>query len=214
MQAKLTNPSTTKHWAPYLGFLASALLGAQAGAAPSFGTGITPGLWEAKVTQQVVDGQDVHAKMLAAQQQMALMIKNMPPAQRQQMEKTMAARLGAGGATQICISPAMAAMDKPLPPKDMQCDSLKTQRTGNSLDYEMSCKTATHGMKGKGKSSFTATSMKTQMDMQIQDSKTSKQHRMQTASEMRFISSNCGAVKPLDQWSKALPATSKLKAGS
>ena len=191
---------------------AGVLLAAQvAAAAPSLNTGIQAGLWEAKVTQQVVDGQDVHAKMLAAQQQMALMIKNMPPAQRQQMEKTMAARLGAGGATQICISPAMAAMDKPLPPKDMQCDSLKTQRTGNSLDYEMSCKTATHGMKGKGKSSFTATSMKTQMNMQIQDSKTSKQHRMQTASEMRFISSNCGAVKPLDELTKELHAGVKAQ---
>ena len=211
MQAKLTNPSTTKHWAPYLGFLASALLGAQAGAAPSLGTGITPGLWEAKVTQQVVDGQDVHAKMLAAQEQMALMIKNMPPAQRQQMEKTMAARLGAGGATQICISPAMAAMDKPLPPKDMQCDSLKTQRTGNSLDYEMSCKTATHGVKGKGKNSFTAASMKTQIDMEIQDNKTGFQQRIQSASEMRFISKDCGAVKPLDALVKELAVAGKAQ---
>ena len=192
---------------------AGVLLATQVAALPSLnaGGGIQAGLWEAKVTQQVVDGQDVHAKMQAAQQEMLQMLKNMPPAQRQQMEKTMAVRLDAGGATQICISPAMAAMDKPLPPKDMQCDSLKTQRTGNSLDYEMSCKTATHGMKGKGKSSFTATSMKTQMDMQIQDSKTSKQHRMQTASEMRFISSNCGAVKPLDELTKELQAGVKAQ---
>ena len=199
---------STARWA---GFLSSTLLVAQAFAAPNLGMGIQPGLWEAKATQQVVDGHDVQAKMAAAQQEMAQMLKNMPPAQRQQMEKAMGARMTAGGTTQICISPAMAAMDKPLPPKDMQCDSLKTQRTGNSLDYEMSCKTATHGMKGKGKSSFTATSMKTQMDMQIQDSKTSKQHRMQTASEMRFISSNCGAVKPLDELTKELQAGVKTQ---
>jgi hypothetical protein len=178
--------------------LGSALLATQVFAAPNLGMGIQPGLWEAKATQQVVDGQDVQAKMAAAQQEMAQMLKNMPPAQRQQMEKAMGARMAAGGATQICISPAMAAMDKPLPPKDMQCDTIKTQRNGNSLDYEISCKSANHSIKGKGKTSFTATSMKTQMDMQTQDNKSGQQHRMQTASEMRFISANCGAIQPLD----------------
>lgn len=180
------------------------LLATQVLALPSLQTGIQAGLWEVKVTQQVVDGQDLHAKMAAMQSQMAQAMKNMPPAQRQQMEKMMGARMATDGATQICISPAMAAMDKPLPPKDMQCETLKAQRSGNNLDYEMSCKNASHSFKGKGKSTFTATSMKTQMDMQTQEAKNGQQHRMQMASEMRFISQNCGAVKPLDELSKEL----------
>ena len=191
---------STARWA---GFLGSTLLVAQAFAAPNLGMGIQPGLWEAKATQQVVDGHDVQAKMAAAQQEMAQMLKNMPPAQRQQMEKAMGARMTAGGTTQICISPAMAAMDKPLPSKDMQCDSIKTQRKGNSLDYEINCKSASHSIKGKGKSTFTATSMKTQMDMQTQDNKSGQQHRMQTASEMRFLSADCGTIKPLDALAKS-----------
>lgn len=192
---------------------AGVLLATQVAALPSLNTGggIQAGLWEAKVTQQVVDGQDVHAKMQAAQQEMLQMLKNMPPAQRQQMEKTMGARMMAGSTTQICISPAMAAMNKPLPPKDMQCETLKAQRSGNSLDYEMSCKNASHSIKGKGKSSFTATSMKNQVDMQTQDAKSGQRHQMQTASEMRFISSNCGAVKPLDELTKELQAGVKAQ---
>lgn len=195
---------------------AGVLLATQVAALPSLnaGGGIQAGLWEAKVTQQVVNGQDVLAITQKALQPVAQMLKDMPPAQRQQMEKTITERFGegAGGtAMQICISPAMAVMDKPLPTKGMQCDSLKTQRTGNSLDYEMSCKTATHGVKGKGKNSFTAASMKTQIDMEIQDNKTGFQQRIQSASEMRFISKDCGAVKPLDALVKELEVAGKAQ---
>ena len=195
---------------------AGVLLATQVAALPSLnaGGGIQAGLWEAKVTQQVVNGQDVLAITQKALQPVAQMLKDMPPAQRQQMEKTITERFGegAGGtAMQICISPAMAVMDKPLPTKGMQCDSLKTQRTGNSLDYEMSCKTATHGVKGKGKNSFTAASMKTQIDMEIQDNKTGFQQRIQSASEMRFISKDCGAVKPLDAQVKELEVAGKAQ---
>ena len=123
----------------------------------------------------------------------------------------MGGRIAAGDAAQVCISPAMAAMDKPLPPKDMQCETIKTQRSGNNLDYEVSCKNATHTFKGKGKSIFTATGMKTQMDMQTQDIKSGQRHRMQTASEMRFLSSNCGAVKPLDALVKELEVAGKAQ---
>lgn len=65
---------------------AGVLLATQVAALPSLNTGggiLQAGLWEAKVTQQVVDGQDMHAKMQAAQQEMLQMLKNMPPAQRQ-----------------------------------------------------------------------------------------------------------------------------------
>jgi hypothetical protein len=190
---------------------AGVLLATQVWALPSLGSAIQPGLWEVKVTQQVVDGQDVHAKMAAVQSQMAQAMKNMPPAQRQQMEKMMGGRIAAGDAAQVCISPAMAAMDKPLPSKDMQCETIKTQRSGNNLDYEVSCKNATHTFKGKGKSIFTATGMKTQMDMQTQDSKSGQQHHMQTATDMRFISKDCGAVKPLDQLAQELQAGVKAQ---
>jgi hypothetical protein len=162
----------------------------------------------------VVDGQDVQAKMQAAQAQMAQALKNMPPAQRQQMEKMMGKGMGMGigGAMQVCISPSMASMDKPLPTKDMECETLKSQRSSSSLDYEMRCKTASHIIQGKGKSTFTPTGMKTQADMQMQDTKTGQQHRMQTASEMRFVSKDCGAVKPLDEWAKELPVGAKNQA--
>ena len=75
----------------------------------------------------------------------------------------------------------------------------------------MSCKTATHGVKGKGKNSFTAASMKTQIDMEIQDNKTGFQQRIQSASEMRFISKDCGAVKPLDALVKELEVAGKAQ---
>ena len=88
----------------------------------------------------------------------------------------------------------------------MQCETLKLQRSASGLDYEMSCKNASHSFKGKGKSSFSATSMKTQMDMQTQEIKSGQRHRMQTTSEMRFISKDCGALKPLDELAKKAPA--------
>ena len=38
-----------------------------------------------------------------------------------------------------------------------------------------------------------------------------QRHRMQTASEMRFVSSNCGAVKPLDALVKELEVAGKTQ---
>jgi len=170
--------------------------------------GIKPGLWSVQVTQQTMDGQDMKAKMQAAHAQMEQAMKNMPPAQRKQMEQMMGARTQPDGATQVCISPAMASMDKPpMPPKGMQCDTQKISHSGNTMSYEISCKDARHSMQGKGQSSYGGDWVKNQTDMTTEDaSHGGGKHHMQMASEMHFVSSDCGGVKPMEEIAKQIEA--------
>ena len=172
-------------------------------------SGIQAGLWEMKITKQLLDGKDMQAQMAAAQAQMAEVTKNMPPAQRKQMEEMMSASMGTGSA-KVCISPAMAAMDKPIPPKGMQCETLKLNRSAGGMSYEMRCSSPSESMQGKGQSSFGRDWVKSSMDMTTKDAR--GQHRMQMDSELRFVGKDCGAVKPLGELVKdASAAATKMK---
>lgn len=159
---------------------------------------LQPGLWELRTLKHVVDGQDMAAQMAAAQQQMKAALAKMPAAQRKQMESQMAGLgAGLGGAHRMCISPAMAAQDKPALPEKAQCDPPKMSRSGNRTQYEFSCRQNGDLIKGKGESVVDASLVRTKMDMTT--SGTRGKHTMATETEMRFISADCGAIRPLDQ---------------
>jgi hypothetical protein len=165
--------------------------------------GMKAGLWEMRTLKQVMDGKDMQAQMSAAQAQMQQALADMPPAQRKQMEATMArqgAAMSGGGAHRICISPEMAARDKPLVDPDGKCEPAKVSRSGNKSSFEFSCKSDRGSMVGKGDSTVTGDSVSTRMDMTTSDA--TGKHTMQTESQMKYLGADCGGVKPVGQMTR------------
>jgi hypothetical protein len=163
-------------------------------------TGMKAGLWEMKTLKQVMDGKDMQAQMAAAQAQMQKALANMPPEQRKQMEATMAkqgaAMLG-GGAMRLCISPEMAARDKPMVDPDGKCEPAKVSRSGNKTSYEFNCQTDGRSMVGKGDSTYAGDTITSRMDMTTTDAR--GKHTMQTESQMKYLGADCGTLKPAGQ---------------
>ncbi|MBL8488287.1 MAG: DUF3617 domain-containing protein [Rhodocyclaceae bacterium] len=170
-------------------------------AAAAQGSGLKPGLWEVKQIKQVMDGQDMGAQMAAAQAQMQQAFANMPPAQRKQMEAMMAkqgmAPPAASGGQRICISPEMAARDKPMVDPEGRCEPTKFNRSGNRVSFEVNCSFEGQQMSGKGESTTTPESVATRMDMVMTGR--DGRHTMQSETQMRWLGADCGAVKPADQ---------------
>ncbi len=181
-----------------------AILVVLSGTAWAQGSGMKAGLWEVKQIKQVMDGQDMAAQMASAQKEMQAAMANMPPEQRKQMEAMMG-RQGApamtpGGGTRICISPAMAAMDKPMVDPEGRCEPAKMSRSGNKTSFAINCTTDGRTTVGKGESTHSGDSVTTRMDMTMTDA--SGRHTMQSESQMKFLGADCQGVKPFDQMAK------------
>jgi len=163
-------------------------------------TGMKAGLWEMRTLKQVMDGKDIQAQMAAAQAQMQQAMAGMPPEQRKQMEAAMAKQgtaMSGGGAMRMCISPEMAARDKPMVDPEGKCEPAKMSRSGNKTSYEFNCKTAGGSMVGKGDSTFAGDTITSRMDMTTTDA--TGKHTMQTESQMKFLGADCGTLKAAGQ---------------
>ena len=163
-------------------------------------TGMKAGLWEMRTLKQVMDGKDMQAQMAAAQAQMQQAMANMPPEQRKQMEATMAkqgAAMSGGGAHRMCISPEMAARDKPMVDPEGRCEPAKVSRSGNKTSYEFNCKSDGRSMVGKGDSTFAGDTITSRMDMTTSDA--TGKHTMQTEQQMKYLGADCGGLKPVGQ---------------
>ena len=178
-----------------------AILITLSGAAYAQGSGLKPGLWEVKQIKQVMDGRDMGAQMAAAQDKMAQSMAKMSPERRKQMEAMMGGQgtpaQGGGVATRICISPAMAARDKPMVDPEGRCEPAKVSRSGNKTSFEFNCNSNGRAMAGKGESTFSGDRVTTRMDMTTTDARGS--HTMQSESQMNYLGSDCKGVKPADQ---------------
>lgn len=166
-------------------------------------TGMKAGLWEMKTLKQVMDGKDMQAQMAAAQAQMQQAMANMPPEQRKQMEATMAkqgAAMSGGGAIRMCISPEMAARDKPMVDPEGKCEPAKMSRSGNKTSYEFNCKSDGGSMVGKGDSTATGDTISSSMDMTTTDA--TGKHTMQTESQMKYLGADCRGLKPVGQMTR------------
>lgn len=165
------------------------------------------GLWEMRIEKQVMDGQDMTAAIAAAQAELQKMMANMPPERRKQMEQAMggkgvASLVGGGSpnASRVCISPEMAARDKPVAMPDGRCEPAKTQRSGNRIVFELNCQ----GLVGKGESVITGDSVSSRMDMTLNDAR--GKHVMQMESRMTYLGPDCKGLKPLDQIAREIQA--------
>lgn len=182
-----------------------AILVVLGGTAWAQGSGLKAGLWEVKQLKQVVDGRDMAAQMASAQKEMQAAMANMPPEQRKQMEAMLGkqgvpAKGATGVTTRICISPAMAAMDKPMVDPEGRCEPAKMNRSGNKTTFEINCTTQGRTTVGKGESTHSGDMVTTRMDMTMTDAQ--GRHTMQSESQMKFLGADCQGVKPFDQMAK------------
>lgn len=201
--------------ARFTAILLAALGGSLAGSALAQGSGLKPGLWEVKQLKQVMDGKDMGAQMAAAQAQMQQAYANMPPAQRKQMEAMMAKQgvappaAASGGGQRICISPEMAARDKPMVDPEGRCEPTKFSRSGNRVSFEVNCNFEGQQMNGKGESTTSPDSVSTKMDMVMTGR--DGRHTMQSETQMRWLGADCGTVKPADQMMREMQGAMRKK---
>lgn len=167
-------------------------------------TTIKPGLWEVRITKQVMDGRDMTAQMAAAQAQMQQALAGMSPQQRKQMEAVMGKQATPAGAQQVCISPEMAARETPVMPADAKCEPAKVSRSGNKMSYEFNCTSAGRTTTGKGESIFSGDSVSTRTDIVMTDAR--GRHTMQSESQMKYLGADCRGLKPIDQLARELQA--------
>jgi len=174
-------------------------------------TTMKPGLWELRTTRQIMDGQDMLAQMAGAQAEMQKMMANMSAAQRKQMEAMMGKQtMQTPNVHRICISPEMAARDKPMTPDD-RCEPAKTSRSGNKVSFEFNCTTDGRTMVGKGESVLGGDAVSSRMDMVTTDAR--GKHTMQTESQMKFLGSDCQGLKPADQIAREMQARNPATRG-
>jgi hypothetical protein len=156
-----------------------------------------PGLWEHRFAMKSQDGQ-IEAALVLAQQQLAAL----PPEQRRKLEAMLASRgiqVDAQATTaQFCLTPEQAAKP-PEPRLTGDCTRQELTRNGNTLKYRFEC-TTPQPVQGEGELTFV--DARTYRGSSTVTSQLAGQaRRMNLEMSGRWLSADCGAVKPL-----ALPA--------
>ena len=170
------------------------------GPACAAGIGLKPGLWETRLTSQVVDGKDTTAAVSGAAAQMQKMMANMPPEQRERMEAMMkqhgGPRIANDGSVKMCISPEMANRDRPIIDREGRCQPATVTRSGNVSKFEFQCATNGITTSGKGEATSDGDTIRTTVDMTTTKAG-GETHVMHNESEMKFLGADCGDVQPV-----------------
>jgi hypothetical protein len=163
------------------------------------GFGLKPGLWESRIIKHVMDGRDMTSQMTGAMSQMQNTLSRLPPEQRAQMEAMMKQRggmtMGTEGTTKMCISPEMAARDQPIVDQEGRCQPAKVNHSGNHTAFEINCSVNGTVMTGNGESTARGDLIANRVDMNIRRGN-GETHVLHTETEMKFLGSDCGDVKP------------------
>lgn len=167
-----------------------------------------PGLWEVKTLRHVMDGRDITAQMAGAQEKAQQALANLPPERRKQLEAMMGGRplptADAGGATRVCISPAMAARDAPAVEPKSHCAPQNLTRNGNTTEFEFKCVSEGRTSAGKGKRTVNGDTVDTSVDMTSTDSR--GEHKIQNESRMTYLGADCQGIKPLEEIARGTTA--------
>lgn len=168
-------------------------------------SGLKAGLWESRTTRMTADGQDMLAQITAAAEQMKKQMASLPPEQRKKAEAMLPPHGSDPLSQRICISPEMAQRDQPMVPRphNADCQPPKLDRSGHRTTFEIACKQGGASMTGKGEIVVAGDLITTQIETTGKDA-AGKAHTMQAETQMKFLGSNCGKVKPLDQSMKDL----------
>lgn len=145
---------------------------------------IKPGLWESTVAMKSDN---------PAFEQMKARLAAMPPEQRAAMAKMIPGMaLGdAPSSVRVCITPEQAARAA-SPDSDGRCARTNVVKSGNTTSFDIACKSMTgHGTMTRISDNEYTSSTTSEMTHGNQTT------HMQTQSTSRFISGDCGDVKPL-----------------
>lgn len=165
-------------------------------ASPAFAQKLAPGLWEHAMTMKSDSG-GIEKQMAQMQQELA----KLPPEQRKQMEQMMAGRgvgMGSGApgqptTMQVCLTPEQAARDE-MPQHDGRCKQTSKERSGNKMRFSFTC-SGEPPTRGEGE--FTLDSAKAYSGRVVVDTAVKgKPERMEMQSRARWLSADCGSVKP------------------
>lgn len=157
---------------------------------------VKPGLWE---MQHKMGG---NPQMDQAMAQMQKQMAAMSPAQRKQMEAMMGQQgvgmpspgTGGGMAMKVCITPEMAARSEMPSQQEGQCTSTVTSRSGNTLKMAFTCQNPPSS--GEGTYTFNGDTAYT-MKMVVNTTRKGKPESMTLDGQGKWLSADCGAVKPL-----------------
>ncbi|MDR0477695.1 MAG: DUF3617 domain-containing protein [Desulfobulbaceae bacterium] len=147
-----------------------------------------PGLWERRTLKMTMNGQDMLPQIKAAQEQMRKSMVNMPPEQRKKMEAAMG--------DFICVSAEMAKNEwTTVPrPEGANCDEPKLNRSGDRTSFEMACKQGGGTVTSKGETAVTGDQITIKVESVTTEA--NAKHVMVVEEQMKFISSDCGGIKP------------------
>lgn len=170
-----------------------------AGQVLAAGLGLKPGLWETRITKQVVDGQDHTAQMAAMATKMEAAMANMPAEQRAQMQAMMkqhGAAMGGNGTFKMCITAEQASRDRPVLDRDGRCQPADITRDGNRTVFTINCAADGTVTTGKGEATASGDTITSLVDITTKKVG-GETHVMHNESEMKFLGADCGDVKPL-----------------
>ncbi len=169
-------------------------------AAPAAAQTMKPGLWE--ITNKMGGSGDTGAKMAAAQAEMQKQMAAMPPEQRKQMEKMMAQQgvnmapgaAGGGMAVRVCITKEMAARNETPAQNQGDCKQEQLQKSGNTTKFKFTCTKPPSS--GEGEVTMNSPESYT-MKMKMTSQEKGKPEQMTMDAQGKFVSSDCGTVKPI-----------------
>jgi len=172
-------------------------------AALAQGFGLRPGLWEVTMVRQTMDGRDITAQLTAGSKQMQQQaMARMTPEQRKQME-AMTSSQGApesdsaGVIRRLCVSPAMAARDKPMIDLPGHCPPSQLNHSGNKTTFTFNCTKNGFGATGKGESVVAGDALSTRVDVTM--TQPDGTHKMQGETQMKYLGKDCQGIKPMDE---------------
>jgi hypothetical protein len=146
---------------------------------------IQPGLWEISSSNMQVGGQ-----ALPGMETMLEQMKNLPPEQRQMMERMLAeqgVQLGDKG-VRVCMSEAqIKAEDIPLQDPKSGCSHEITERSAERWEFRFSCPDG----QGEGETHFVSDR---EFTTQVNGTYGGQSSSMQ--SHARWVSADCGGLQP------------------
>ena len=174
---------------------AAALGGVFLAIQPALAQSLKPGLWEINNKMQTGSGQ-LEKGMAEMQKEMAAM----PPDQRKMMQDMMAKQgvaLGAGGAgnivAKICMTKDMIERNE-LPAQQGDCKTTSSPRAGNTMKMSFVCTQPPSS--GDGQVTFISPEAYTST-MAMKSTVQGKPETMTMDGSGKWLSSDCGAVKPI-----------------
>jgi hypothetical protein len=155
---------------------------------------LKPGLWEVTNNMKTGSG-EMEKSMAQMQQQMA----SMPPEQRKMMEDMMAKqgmKMGAPGramSVKQCLTKDMVERND-LPAQQGDCRTTKQQRSGNVLKFSVAC--TNPASTSEGQVTFVSPESYT-MKMNVNTTAGGRPETMTMDSSGKFLSADCGSIKPI-----------------